>query len=90
MSRAGSTNLVLRRPDWLREPRAPDVDPAVTWLPVITFLQLTGDLLHAYDVPPGHGHHYGLATADCWAAVLRPPGWTDADTARLRAAVPPG
>jgi uncharacterized membrane protein len=84
-----SPELLLHRPDWLREPHAPDVDSAVTWLPLITFLQLTGDLLHAYDVPPGHGHHYGVATADAWVAALQPPGWTTADTERLRVAVPP-
>ncbi|MEV0341332.1 alpha/beta-hydrolase family protein [Nocardia sp. NPDC050713] len=45
--------------------RAPDlagvrVDaPVPRWLPVVSFLQTTADLLAALDAPPGHGHRYG-------------------------------
>jgi uncharacterized membrane protein len=38
----------------------------------------------AQDVPAGHGHDYVGDVADGWAAVLQPPGWTAAKTAKLR------
>lgn len=46
--------------------RAPDLTgtrpdaPVPHWLPVISFLQTTADLLGALDAPPGHGHRYGV------------------------------
>ncbi|WP_198285968.1 alpha/beta hydrolase [Saccharomonospora marina] len=76
--------IAVARPDWLVEPRAPDVSPHLTWLPLFTFWQLTADLPYAQDVPPGHGHNYRALFADTWAAVAPPPGWTAADTLRLR------
>ena len=32
----------------------------------------------------GHGHRYGPIIVNGWAAVAAPPGWTEADTTRLR------
>ncbi|WP_083864817.1 alpha/beta-hydrolase family protein [Nocardia brevicatena] len=34
--------------------------PIPRWLPVVSFLQTTADLLGALDAPPGHGHRYGI------------------------------
>ncbi|WP_406063952.1 alpha/beta-hydrolase family protein [Streptomyces sp. NBC_01077] len=39
----------------------------------------------SYGVDAPHGHRYGAGAVDGWAAVLPPPGWTAADTTRLRA-----
>ncbi|MFI9509858.1 alpha/beta-hydrolase family protein [Nocardia sp. NPDC052566] len=45
--------------------RAPDLShtrtdaPIPRWLPVVSFVQATADLLAALDAPPGHGHRYG-------------------------------
>ncbi|MFE9322999.1 alpha/beta-hydrolase family protein [Nocardia sp. NPDC052278] len=33
--------------------------PVPQWLPVISFLQTSADLLAALNAPPGHGHRYG-------------------------------
>jgi uncharacterized membrane protein len=76
-------------PDWLREPRGPDVLGDVRWYPFVTFWQLTGDLFvaAASDIPPGHGHVYHLEYADGFAALHAPEGWTDDDTARLKDAM---
>lgn len=79
-----SPSLLFRRPDWLVEPRGDDVSPAMSWYPVVTFWQLTADLMHAQSVPDGHGHNYGELMLDAWVAVAAPEGWTDADTARVR------
>jgi uncharacterized membrane protein len=38
-------------------------------------------------VPDGHGHKYEADYVNGWAAVAQPPGWTDADTERLRLAL---
>jgi len=55
--------------------RAPDLTgvrhdaPLPRWLPVVSFLQTTVDLLGALDAPAGHGHRYGTdqgtALGDC-------------------------
>ncbi|CAN5567312.1 alpha/beta-hydrolase family protein [soil metagenome] len=82
-----SFDLLWQRPDWLDAPRAPDVSDDMVWIPIVTFWQVAADLTFAGSVPQGHGHHYGSAAADGWAAVAAPPGWTDADTERLKAAV---
>ncbi|MDT7741992.1 MAG: hypothetical protein QOE59_1070 [Actinomycetota bacterium] len=73
------------RPDWLAEPRGEDVLPAVRWYPLVTFWQLTLDMIRAQTVPFGHGHNYGPETLGAWMDVVPPPGWTPADTARVHA-----
>ncbi|MFP4233420.1 MAG: alpha/beta hydrolase [Nitriliruptoraceae bacterium] len=78
------TDLILRRPDWLAEPRGRDVLDSMRWIPFVTFWQVTGDLPFAVDAPDGHGHRYNLASVDAWAALLEPPGWTQARADRLR------
>jgi uncharacterized membrane protein len=78
-----SPALLIHRPDWLREHRAPDVLPAMRWYPFVTFWQVTGDLAYAAYARPGHGHNYRAETVAAWATMIAPPGWSDADTARL-------
>ncbi|MGB6208905.1 alpha/beta hydrolase, partial [Mycobacterium sp.] len=77
-------DLLFRRPDWLREKRGYDVLPETEWIPVVTFLQVSADMAVATDVPAGHGHVYVADVANGWAAVLQPPGWSPAKTAKLR------
>ncbi|MDL5156365.1 alpha/beta hydrolase [Actinomycetospora termitidis] len=79
-----SPSLLWERPDWLVEPRGSDVVGAMSWYPVITFWQVSIDLVNAVDVPPGHGHVYQGEVLDGWVAVAAPPGWTAADTERVR------
>lgn len=71
-----SPRLLVSRPDWLDEPRGADVLPAMRWLPFVTFWQVTGDMVFSTGVPGGHGHSYGTQTAEAWARVLPPDGWT--------------
>ena len=79
-----SPNLLWSRPDWLVEPRGNDVLGAMSWYPVVTFWQVSIDLMNAVGVPPGHGHVYQGEILDGWASVAAPPGWTAADTERAR------
>ncbi len=78
-----SPSLLWSRPDWLAEARGPGV-LTWPWLPVITFAGLTGDLMNSQGVPPGHGHVYGTDPVSAWADILRPAGWSAADTSDLR------
>lgn len=78
-------DLLLSRPDWLTEDQPGAGGLTVRWYPVVTFWQLTFDLVNAKSVPDGHGHNYDGLTLDGWVAVAAPDGWTDADTARVRA-----
>ncbi len=82
-----SPELMLRQPDWLREAPGRDRSPAMAWYPVVTFWQVSADLANAAGVPDGHGHNYGTAMVDAFAAVLPPANWTAADTERVRMAV---
>ena len=77
-------DLLFSEPDWLSEPRGYDVSPTMEWIPIVTFLQVSADMAVAIDVPDGHGHVYIRDVADAWAAILQPPGWTDAKTEQLR------
>ncbi len=79
-----SPALVYHRPGWLEPPRAPGVNPQMNWFPLVTFWQVLVDMIAARSVPPGHGHRYGPIIVNGWAAVAAPPGWTEADTTRLR------
>ena len=85
-----SFDLLVQRPDWLREPLGPDLDPGVRWLPFVTFWQVTLDMVFSADVPDGHGHSFGPDAAQMWAAILDPVGWTDRDTDRVHAAIARG
>jgi uncharacterized membrane protein len=80
-----SPQLLVRPPEWLDDPRGPDVSPDMRRYPGVTFWQTAVDLAFATGVPSGHGHVYGSSVADGWAALLPPPAWTSADTVRLRA-----
>lgn len=79
-----SWDLLTRQPDWLAEPRGPDVSGRVRWFPVITFVQVTVDQFFGVSVPDGHGHNYASQVVAAWADVTQPPGWTDADLTGLQ------
>lgn len=77
-------NILWSRPDWLSEPRGPDVSPRSVWFPFVSFVQVTVDQFHGTGVPNGHGHNYGSMMVSAWAQITGPPDWTDQDTARLQ------
>lgn len=82
-----SWDLIAQQPDWLAEPRGPDVSGRVRWFPLLTFVQVTVDQFFGVSVPDGHGHNYASQVVAAWADVTEPPGWTDADLADLQSLI---
>ncbi|MFD3704084.1 alpha/beta hydrolase [Nocardia sp. NPDC058658] len=79
-----SPDLLFGRPDWLTEKRGPDVSPAMSWYPIVTFWQVAADLPRAQTVSDGHGHNYGNLVPDAWAAVSQPPDYTPGLAERIK------
>ena len=77
-------SILWSRPDWLAEPRGPDVNTNSIWFPFVSWVQVTVDQFHGTGVPNGHGHNYGNMMASAWAQLGRPAGWSDTDTVRLQ------
>lgn len=80
-----SPSLLLSQPDWLSEPRGIDVLPSLRWWPLLTFFQVSADLIYSTGVPAGHGHVYAANQIWAWASILNPPGWSDAKSKQLEA-----
>jgi len=56
----------------------------MTWVPILTFWQVTLDLPVAANVPNGHGHNYGFQLLDGLAAVAGNGKFTKDDMPRLK------
>jgi uncharacterized membrane protein len=81
-------HAIWRRPEWLTPPLGPDVSPDMIWAPVVTFLQLTIDLMTAVLPPRGFGHVYAFDHyVDAWMALTDAPGWTPERLDTLKARV---
>jgi uncharacterized membrane protein len=82
-----SPDLLTRQPDWLAEPRGPDVSPQTRWYPFVTFVQVTVDQFFGTAVPNGHGHNYPSAIVGAWQAVVPAPDVSPAQAAELQARI---
>ncbi|MBK5928618.1 alpha/beta hydrolase [Rhodobaculum claviforme] len=81
-------HALWRRPAWMRPPLGPDVSPDLVWVPVVTFLQLTIDLMTAVLPPMGFGHVYAFGHyLDGWVGLTDAPGWTSEEIEGLKARV---
>jgi uncharacterized membrane protein len=79
-----STGAAWREPDWMREPRGPDVSSELRWFPMVTMLQLAADMMVG-TAPTGFGHEYApVHYIDAWLALTEPAGWSEAELERLR------
>lgn len=66
-----STDLLFATPDWLRETRVGGPMSQMSWIPLVTFFQVTADMAMSNTVPGGFGHRYTEDdTVPAWAAVL--------------------
>jgi uncharacterized membrane protein len=79
------TRCLYRAPEWLAQPRGPDVSPDLRWYPVVTCLQLLADMAIFTTAPSGHGHNFAAAHyIDGWLEVTGAPGWPADKVARLK------
>lgn len=75
-----------RAPPWMLEPPAPDASSHIRFMPIVTQFQLALDMALSFGAPPGHGHaYYAQDYIVPWVEVSAPEGWTQEDTARLKA-----
>lgn len=81
-------DLLWRSPEWLDPAqRGADISPSMRWMPVITAVQVTIDMLGGEAVPARHGHNYGDVVTTAWQAVTG-DGGLDADAVeRIRAEI---
>jgi uncharacterized membrane protein len=79
-------NLLWQRPEWLHEPRGADVNPAMRWYPLVTFVQVLIDQATANRVPSGHGHNYEKDIVGNWNAIL-PSGLPDETLRQIQAEI---
>ena len=78
------SRLGLGEPSWIGEPGTEGLAGS-RYLPLVTFWQVSADMIFATSVPDGHGHTYRAEYVDAWNAVLQPRGITSGDLAALRA-----
>ena len=72
-----------RSPEWLSEPRGPDVSEDFRWFPVVTMVQLAFDMISGTE-PTGYGHEYAAEHYfESWLALTEPDGWSDEQLQRL-------
>ncbi len=78
-----SPSLILDKPDWLDEPRGPDVSPQTHWYPFISFFHITIDQMFGVNVPVGHGHNYADVLVESWALLTQPENWSPSKAQKL-------
>ncbi len=64
----------MAHPGLAARDRGDDATSQMSWLPFVTFWQVTADLAVATTVPAGHGHRYTTELVPAWAAVLGSSG----------------
>ncbi len=79
-----SPHYAWHSPDWIRQPRGPDVSSGLRWFPVVTMLQLAADMVVG-TAPSGFGHEYSPDDyLQAWLALTEPDGWSKSELERLR------
>lgn len=77
--------LIWQRPQWLTQGnRAPDVSPRMHWIPLVTAVQVTLDMLVSVQVPARHGHAFGDVMLDGWVAITDDGGLDQAARQRIQ------
>lgn len=81
-----SSSLFLHSPQWLKDPRADDVSPMLSWHPIVTFFQIAFDLIVSVSAAPlGYGHNYAPEHyIDSWVELTDPQGWDEETINRLK------
>ncbi len=83
-----SGDLFWRAPEWLEpEQRGADVSPSMRWIPGVTGLQVTIDMLGGTAVPARHGHNFGDVLVTGWREIAGDAGLDAAAIARIQAKI---
>lgn len=70
-----SPELLWRAPEWLEsDQRSSDVSSSMRWIPILTGLQVTIDMLVGEAVPAAYGHNYGDVVLTAWQQVTPDTG----------------
>ncbi len=82
-----SPDLILNTPGWLDETREPGTPmDYMSWMPFVTFWQVTADMAMSNTVPGGYGHRYfETETVPAWAGIMGMD--PNADYGRIEAAI---
>jgi uncharacterized membrane protein len=82
-----SPDLIFNTPGWLDETRQPGTPmDYMSWLPFVTFWQVTADMAMSNTVPGGYGHrYYENETVPAWAGIMGMD--PNADYSRIEAAI---
>jgi uncharacterized membrane protein len=79
-----SFHTAWHEPNWMRDPRGPDVSPDLRWFPIVTMLQLAADTVVG-TAPKGFGHEYAAEHyIDAWLSLMQLDNWTTEDIERLK------
>jgi uncharacterized membrane protein len=70
-------------PEWLDDPKGPDIPQRASWFPFVTWAQGVADLSAGFGARPGVGHDFSHSFVAGWAAIAAPEGWTAEDSRRL-------
>jgi uncharacterized membrane protein len=80
-----SPELLFAPPEWLRpEQRSADLSPSMRWIPVVTALQVTVDMLGGEAVPAEFGHNYGDVVVTGWRQIAGDAGLDPVAVARIQ------
>ena len=81
-------DLLWQAPEWLQpDQRGDDVSPSMHWVPVVTAIQVTVDMLGGEAVPARHGHNYGDVVTTGWWAVTGDGGLPADAVERIRSTI---
>ncbi len=82
-----SPDLIFNTPDWLVETRQPGTPMSyMSWMPFVTFWQVTADMAMSNTVPGGYGHRYfETETVPAWAGIMGMD--PNADYSRIEGAI---
>lgn len=81
-----SPALLWSAPDWLEpDQRSHDISPEMRWIPVVTGLQVTVDMLVGEAVPAAYGHNYGDLVLLAWQQVAPAPSVQPEVISRIQA-----
>lgn len=82
--------LLWKEPSWVKEQKRDGLlARQFHWYPILTFFQLSADMLIANKVPPGYGHNYGTHAIAAWVALTGAEDWDQAKINRLQRELEP-